>query len=989
MREYFGGQKVLRTGLFLAVLTVLLGAIYLGTIALLNQLVVDDGPLGNILDVNSAQRLIAGLATAVVLLLLNPTRHWLEWLTDRFILRGRVDHRQALLTFTRQVRLIQTLDPLLDALMELIRNTIVPRFCVILLPPRPGSSLVTVRQAGVVPVDLGTISPDDPLLVRALQFGEAISMDSLVHGSTAWRAWRQLDVTFVVPLVVGEDLIGLLALGPKQHGSLLPLGPARSIGGYSREDLWMLNTLADQSAVAIETARLYDQSLRRTAEVTAMFEMGVAISSSLDEDETLVTAANQLIDLLQVDGCVISDWDQDRDRLVNLLSRFAKGQVTLPEAGTPLPLSDHPARQVLQGKLPQAITAIESPDQAHRVPLIASGQMYAVLMLPLVARDNVIGLVELYSSAPRRYFTPRDIQLGQTLANQAAVAIANARLYKEARRSAAELSALVETGTIVATILDIQGALQMIAQEMVRILRAAGCRVSSWDRERDQIVSWLDYHLPDVPWVPGPLGTVYPLESRPDFALVLHERCVVSTTIPLPDQVPDAPLRPETAQTVLVLPLIARDEVIGVIELGADRPERVFTEWEIGLAQSLVNQAATAIENTRIYEEQRIAARNLERKVEARTAELNEAVQTLLVEASKREAILEGVADGVLFADAEGEITVFNVAAARLLGVPRPAALGNSVEGFLAKLNLPGEVWKEIPHRWAEMHQRPDETAFIEQRYEVGSRTFSIRLAPVVRERRFLGTVAVWRDITQDVELSRAKSEFVSSVSHELRIPMTSIKGYADLLLMGAAGELNDKQAEFLQTIQGNADRLTVLVNDLLDISRIETGRMELKLAKVDLNRVASDVIAALRPRADEKGQSLTNEIPVNLPPVRADADRVAQILTNLIGNAIAYTPDEGYIRVLGRLLDGQVQVDVIDNGVGIAPEEQARVWERFYRSEHPFVSEQVGTGLGLPIVRSLVELHGGEVWIESELGVGSTFSLTLPVMIEAWEEAL
>jgi PAS domain S-box-containing protein len=826
-------------------------------------------------------------------------------------------------------------------------------------------------------MDLGAIPPDEPLLIRALGFGEALSLDSPVHGSTFWLTWRQLDVTLIAPLVVGEDLTGLLVLGPKQLGRR-----------YSREDLWMLNTLADQSAVAIETAYLYDQSLRRTAEITALFDMGAAVSSSLEEDEVLAATANQLNGLLQVDGCIISDWDQDRNHLVDLLYNFA-GQASLQEPGTKMPLSDHPARQVLRGKLPQALTIVDAPDQARRVPLIASGQMYAVLMLPLIARDDVLGLVELYSSAPRRSFTPRDIQLGQTLANQAAVAIANARLYKEARRRANELSALVETGAIVATILDVQGALELISRKMVQILQAAGCRVSSWDRERDQIVSWLDYHLPDVPWVPGPLGTVYPLESRPDFSLALHERCAVSATILLPNQAPNTPVQPETTQTVLILPLVARDEVIGVIELGADSTERVFTEWEIELAQSLVNQAATAIENARTYEEQRLAARNLERKVEARTTELNEAMHSLLVESSKRESILEGVADGVLFADTEGEITVFNAAAERLLGVPRQMALGNSVEGLVSKLQLPGKAWKEIPRRWAKLHDHPDEVAFIEERYEADGHTFSIRLAPVVRERQFLGTVAVLRDISKDVELNQAKSEFVSSVSHELRIPMTSIKGYTDLLLMEAAGALNEQQIVFMQTIQNNADRLTVLVNDLLDISRIETGRMELKLLEVDMNRVAGDVIAALRPRADDKGQSLTNEVPVNLPPARVDPTRLTQILTNLIGNAIAYTPEKGKIRVLGRLLDGQVQLDVIDNGIGIAPTEQAKIWERFYRSEHPAVSEQLGTGLGLPIVRSLVELQGGKVWVESELGVGSTFSLTLPIVLDAWEEPL
>ncbi len=987
MQDLSRQQTALRTILISLALILVLGVVYWGVVSLLNRLVVDTGRLDRFADANLSRQLVAGLATVLVVLLFYPSRRRIESLTDRFLMRGRVDYRQALLAFTHQVRMIQSLDPLLGAMAQLIRNYISPRFCAILMPPRPGDPWVTVRQAGVIPVDLGTVFPEDPLLIRALEAGEAFSTDSMVHGSMAWRTWRQFDVTTIVPLVVGEDLIGLLALGPKHIGGSFTLGPARRTGGYSREDIWMLNALAGQSAVAIENARLYDASLRRESEDTALFEMGAAISSSLDESQVLVTTANQLMRLLQVDGCVISKWDQSQDRLIQLVSSFVKDQVTLPQSDMPLTLSDHPARQVLHDRLPQAISVIESPDQAQKVPLLASGRMYVVLMLPFVAWDSLIGLIELYSSAPRRMFTPREIQLGQTLVSQAAVAISNARLYEETRRRADELSALVDTGTIVATVLGVQGALELISRELVRLLNAAGCRVTSWDRERDQIVSWLDYHLPDVPWVPGPLGTIYPLERRPEFALALQERCSVSVTIPLSgDRASDTLLRPEMAQTVLILPLIARDEAIGVIEVGATCTERLFSEWELGLAQSLVNLAATSIENARTYEEQRIAARNLERKVDARTAELNAAMHDLLVESSKREAILEGVADGVLYADDKGEITVFNVAAERLLGVPRHLALGNSVEGFVAGLNLPGEAWQEIPRRWAEMRDYSDVVPFVEQQYQVDNRTFNVRLTPVVREGKFLGTVAVWRDITKDIELNRAKSAFVSSVSHELRIPMTSIKGYTDLLLMEGVGTLNEKQREFLQTVQNNADRLTALVNDLLDMSRIETGRIRLRLSKVNVSRVASEVITALRPRADEKSQSLVNEVPVDLPPIRADADRVAQILINLVGNAIAYTPEGGSVRVLGRLVDGKVQVDVVDNGVGIASEEQAKIWERFYRSDHPVVSKQVGTGLGLSIVRSLVELHGGKVWVESELGVGSSFSLTLPVASGARE---
>jgi PAS domain S-box-containing protein len=968
----------LRTGLISITLALTLGAVYVAVIILLNWLWIDAGRIDSLLPENTARYTIAGSSTILVVLLFNPLRQRIERLIDRLVLRGRIDHRLALLDFARQNRSIQALDPLLDAMLEFIQSTLSPHFCAVLLAPRPGDNFVTVRQTGALPTDLGSVETRDPILGYALRVAEPFAPGRLAHTFLVWQDWQHKDVDIVVPLIGGEDLIGLLVLGPKYVERSLPLRGGRSIVEYSREDLWLLNSLANQSAAAIETARLHDQTTRVLAEDTALFEMGAAISSSLEEDQVLAATANQLIRLLQVDGCIISDCDVHKSLLTQRHAQFVKGRVSVPAPGTQQLPPDHPARQALNDKHPLTVSAIQSPEQAQRVPLIASGQMYVVLLLPLLVRDDVIGLIELYSLAPRRTFSARDLKLGQTLANQSAVTIANARLYKEARRRASELSALLEAGMAVGTILDVHGALELISRELVRILRAAGCRVSSWDRERDHIISWMDHHLPDVPWVPGPLGTIYPLERRPDFALALRQRCAVAVTRPLPGQPPHV-LQRDTAQTLLILPLIARDEVIGAIELGALETERIFSDWEINLGQSLVNQAATALENARLYEEQRIAARNLERKVDARTVELNTALHTLLVESSKREAILEGVADGVMFADAEGEITVLNAAAERLLAVPRQRALGSSVEGFVARLNLPVEVWQEVPRRWAEMRSHPDASAWVEEQYEIGERIFNFRLTPVVREGEFLGTVTVVRDITKDVELNRAKNAFVSSVSHELRIPMTAIKGFTDLLLRRSTGPLNEKQANFIHIIQTNAERLTTLVNDLLDISRIETGRVELSLDRVNLNRIAGDVSAALYPTAHSKGQTLLNEVSVDLPPVRADAHRVNQVLTNLIGNAIAYTPDEGTIRVLGRLLDGYVQIDVIDNGIGISLEEQTQIWERFYRGENPAVREQVGTGLGLAIVRSLVELHGGKIWVKSELGVGSTFSFTLP----------
>jgi signal transduction histidine kinase len=236
------------------------------------------------------------------------------------------------------------------------------------------------------------------------------------------------------------------------------------------------------------------------------------------------------------------------------------------------------------------------------------------------------------------------------------------------------------------------------------------------------------------------------------------------------------------------------------------------------------------------------------------------------------------------------------------------------------------------------------------------------------------------------VEVDRLKSEFVATVSHELRTPMTSIRGYVDVLLMGAAGALNENQTHFLHIVKNNTERLNILVNDLLDVSRIESGRVTLSPQAIDLREVAEDVIGDVLRRSQEenKPMALSLEAPKKLPRIYGDVERVRQIMGNLVDNAYHYTPENGTIIVNIHPLNGghEVQVDVKDNGIGIALEDQDRVFERFYRGEHPMVLSTPGTGLGLSIVKQIVDMHKGRIWMNSTgvSGEGSTFSFTLPV---------
>jgi signal transduction histidine kinase/DNA-binding response OmpR family regulator len=426
---------------------------------------------------------------------------------------------------------------------------------------------------------------------------------------------------------------------------------------------------------------------------------------------------------------------------------------------------------------------------------------------------------------------------------------------------------------------------------------------------------------------------------------------------------------PATVSGMIIAPIATNGEFYGLLALGSCQADH-FTAEDVSAVKAISTHVAGVSENTEIY-----------RLINCQAQQLGSMLRHQQEEASKNQAILESIADGVVVNNPQGRVILMNPAAECILNEPRTNLITTDVRQLLEVFDDPGRTTALVAiEQMFSQASCPSEIEAISSTLETDHRVINAHMAPVVaRHDEFLGVVTVLRDITKEVEADRAKNEFISTVSHELRTPMTAIKGYTDLLSGGAVGPLNDNQKRFLGVVKNNTDRLIALINDLLDISRIETGRVRFEPTPVSVEEIIADVIEAMAARAQAHGLILTYEVDAGLPEIMGDRGRLYQVLNNLVGNAINYTL-EGNVSIEATTIGTAVQVSVRDTGVGIVPEDISRIFDRFYRADDPIVQQASGTGLGLPIVKMFVEMHGGRVWVDSEKGRGSTFTFILPV---------
>jgi GAF domain-containing protein/nitrogen-specific signal transduction histidine kinase len=818
---------------------------------------------------------------------------------------------------------------------------------------------------------------------------EAVIFDRLRESQSIFNTDDARHEPDLAPLMemLGEDTTALLILPLASGQSLTALVFTQMVGDnrFGLNELEIARTITSQATVALENARLFQSSVR-TAERFAVLNETSSHISALDPEEVYVAVHKAAERLMPLDSFVITLLDLENNEIdaVYLSDRGRR----FP--GERVPFGQGISSQVIQSSKPILVTSLE---QANKLNSVQAGEddqeTQSLVAVPMMLGDTSLGMLSAQSYQAGVY-TEEDVQILGTLANQAIVAIQNGRLFAETQSLASKLEirvvertaqlqreqqnteTLLRILTEVSSSLDLDRALNRTLSLLNEAVGAEQGTIMLLQAEDNLLHYRAGYgYLTDRSDASGRSFTLRVGEGLAGWVVQNRESVLAHDLNQDPRWV-----KGNTGQdhrSAIVVPMQVGEDVIGVLMV-FQREANSFSIEMLNLVRAIGGQVAVAINNAHLYE-----------LIRDQAERLGVMLRKEQEDASRSQAILEAVADGVLVTGTDNRITFVNSSTERILTVDQSKLRGSSLDSFGGLFGKSANTWMETIRRWSEdpSSYQPGDT-YAEQLELENERIALVHLAPVILQNDFLGTVSIFRDITREVEVDRLKSEFVATVSHELRTPMTAIKGYVDILVMGAAGALHENQLHFLEIVRNNIDRLNVLVNDLLDISRIEAGRVTLSPQAVNLRDIAEDIIADALRRSQQEGKpmALSLDAPAKVSPVMGDGERIRQVMGNLVDNAFNYTPSNGTIRINIHQQNGEIQVDVQDNGVGIAPDDQARVFERFFRGEHPLVLATPGTGLGLPIVRQLVEMHKGRIWMTSTgvPGEGSTFSFTLPI---------
>jgi len=661
---------------------------------------------------------------------------------------------------------------------------------------------------------------------------------------------------------------------------------------------------------------------------------------------------------------------------------------------------------------------------ARMVALVESAGARSALFVPMLKEGELGGAIAIYRQEVQP-FTDKQIALVQNFASQAVIAIENARLLNELRQRTTDLTASLEQQTATSKVLevisrsafDLQAVFETVAESSLRLCGADRAFIYRSDGEllRTAVAFNAPQELKDfISQNPIRLG-----RDSASGRAALERR-----TIHIPDLLADpeysyVPQDVEKIRTVLSVPIIKGDDLLGVINIYRLDAVTPFTDKQIALVETFADQAAIAIDNVQLLDElrqsleQQTATADMLKLISRSTFDLKSVLNTLVESAAR----LCAADITTISREKDGH---YHVVAAHGF----PPGLQDYYETMpmdQGRGSLFGRILLERkPVQIVDVLADP-EYAMRELQQRAGFRT--VLGVPLLRDGVPIGLLSVNRttvrpftdkqiefvtafadqaaiaienvrlfDEIQDKsrqleEASQHKSQFLANMSHELRTPLNAILGYTELMADGAYGEPSEKMLGILKRLEANGRHLLGLINDVLDLSKIEAGQLVLELSDYSVEDIAQTVRSTLEPLAADKKLGFKVEVAPQLPPGRGDGRRLTQVLINLVGNAIKFT-DAGEVVITAKASDGSFHLSVRDTGPGISATDQSKLFQEFQQADNAITRKRGGTGLGLAISKRIIEMHGGRIWVDSIVGQGSTFSFTLPVIVGRQVEA-
>ena len=793
-----------------------------------------------------------------------------------------------------------------------------------------------------------------------------------------------------VPLKVGERVIGVID------------AQSALFDAFSADDERVLVTVGGQLAVIVENARLYELERQRRQQMESLQATAAGISAELELGTLLQLVADKAARTFDAPASSVMMWDDDGSHLVvkashGLSSEYVESTRVPREFVEAVRQDGQYVPMVVEDMARHPFSPLTGIYDNLRQS--ESEGLVSRLGVPMLHGGQLKGALVIYSRGEPRQFTAEEIELAKIFASQAAVAIENARLYAETCRRLDEVTIMSQVALAGAGELDLAKVLEQMLEAIRRTLRFETFEFILVDPVSGLLRTEAAYGLPP---------DMNDKEMRPDEGIVgwvaEHRQPLLAADV---SQEPRYYAATPRTRSELAVPLIVGDRLIGVMNVESLRVNR-FTQDDERLLLALAGQLAVIIERARLYHEMQrrldeVSTLHSFAQQLSTSLDMHQVLDSIV---SSLKQVLGCRSVNIWLADAETQMLEIHIATGLQAKWRHAARLewGEGIAGQVAATARP--IYVPDTHNVDFIFFDPV--------------VRSLLCVPLIVHERVIGVLAIDQDVpdaftpnderllaivaaqaavaienarlyealkeraqrleqayTELQAVDRVKDELVQNISHELRTPLTFIRGYVELLMDGEMGQINDQQRESLAIVADKTNTITRLVSDIIFLQQLE--HESLQMADLDMVQVARRAIQGCQATASAMGIKLEVVAPTGLLLARADRDRVNQVLDNLLGNAIKFSPNGGRITVQLAAVDGMVQVSVSDTGIGIPADQLERIFDRFYQVDGSATRKFGGAGLGLTIVKRIVEAHGGRIWAESQVGRGSTFLFTLP----------